>query len=73
MKFFIAFGKDNTFSLDAKPVTNREYAHSFLSEGRQPPAMDYQMAIEKPDAPSFIGTLTRVRKEFAEGGTVSFA
>lgn len=75
MKFIISFGKLNTFSLNARPVTNLEYYHSLLSKMKAEniPMADYQRALDDPKGTSFIGTLNRVKTEFADGGSVAFA
>lgn len=72
MRFNVAFGKNNVFSIDLRPVTNLQWLQDQLDKDRAPAQADYDNANNDPFGASFIGTLEKARS-LCEGGTVVFA
>ena len=72
MRFNVAFGKTNVFSLDIVPVTHRDWYNHLLDNKRQPVQSEIDGSRFDPDGASFIGTLEKARK-MCEGATVVFA
>lgn len=72
MRFNVAFGKTNTFSLDLVPVTNQQYVNDLASRNQPVSEIDLTNSFDHPDNAHPYATLLWAR-EMCKGGTVVYA